>query len=308
MFEPVGRFKSVVPLTVSVLLSLIGVLPCYAAPKVKPGQGYVEGYVRENGKPVKGVDLLISGAPYVEDNSFAVPIITSRVVGVVGANSPPSVVTGYARPRTDKNGHYEAILPAGLFYLFTTKGKQDIPAITRLFEVTEGKGTSQDFDMGAKWHGAELAVDDFNRGFSRVLASAKEEPPLMSLVVGHSLPSAVVTRVTLPGADFCTITDLGSIVVDGKQIAPMRLAYACFARYPSQEGAVADYESLVKLVAAASGLVPTPSTTQNHSTEFRGSGLVAGDLLDVSISKNNNAPGGVSLGIMYSTVGRSLVM
>jgi len=90
-------------------------------------------------------------------------------------------------------------LPTGHFYAYTTKGmgRRDVPMIVRLIEVTEGKGTSQDFDFEIKWHAAESAVDEFNRGLSRILASAKEQAPLMSLLAGHYLPSALVTRVDL---------------------------------------------------------------------------------------------------------------
>jgi hypothetical protein len=268
---------------------LVGV-PCYGEPKLKSGQGYIQGYVKEDGKPIKDVEIVILGPPYLQKNDWAVPIITPRVVGVVGVNSPPSVNTSGALRRTDKNGHYEAVLPIGQYSVRAKNGSGG--GIRRLVEVQERKGATQDFDIGIKWHAAELAVEEFNRGFGSILMSAKEEAPFTSMVVPY-LPSVSITRVTLPGADTCGAAMMP--VAGGTTSMPV---FNCSASYSSHERALEDYGHIVKLVAAATGLTPTPSSTPpTPSMDYKGDNLTQGDSLTVFIYNGNVV-------IQYSTLGR----
>jgi hypothetical protein len=185
----------------------------------------------------------------------------------------------------------------------TAKGhgrKQSILQIARLIEVRDGIGTSLDFDLGVKWHAAESAVDEFNRGFSRILASAKDEPAFLSLIVGH-MPSALITSVTLPGADFCSITMGPQATVGDGRTVPL-VFFDCHAGYASRERALADYYPLVKLVTGATGLTPTPSKESlsgDVSTTFKGDGLIAGVSLSVSLGKNG-------IDVMYTSAGDAI--
>jgi len=65
-------------------------------------------------------------------------------------------------------------------------------------------------------------VDEFTRGLKSVLASANEEAALMSLAVGRSLPSAYVTRVTLPGVNNCAIFMFAGQVSGRAELQPRK--------------------------------------------------------------------------------------
>ena len=82
---------------------------------------------------------MIIGPPYLQRNDWAVPIITSRVIGVVGSNAPPTISTVYGKAYTDKNGHYVTILPKASYYIFLDgpkkKNLESMPTISRLVEV-----------------------------------------------------------------------------------------------------------------------------------------------------------------------------
>jgi hypothetical protein len=306
--EPsMGRDRRLVRTIVcsAILTLLAGGGPCYGEPKLKPGQGYLQGYVTDNGKPVSCVQLIVMGPPYEQKNDWAVPIVTRRVVGVIGGSFSSTTIL-YGGAGTDKKGHYEVVLPAGDFWMYTKRGcgKQNVPLIRRPVEVGERKGTTQDFDIGLKWHAAESAVDEFDHGLKAVLASAKEEAPLTSLV-GDYTPEFLMSRVVLPGADTCAIFMVSQIPAPGGTVS---LPYFdCMTSYASHDAALADYGALVKLVAAATGLTPAPAKSPSRfDTDFAGGSLIAGDSISVVIAHPKD--GSILLSVLYSTLGRADLM
>jgi hypothetical protein len=201
----------------------------------------------------------------------------------------------YPEPRTDKNGHYELVFRTGYVQVRVTKSlkKPDL-RIVRIVEVKDRQRTTQDFELEARWHSAEVAVNSFNDGIGSILASAKEKPPLMSIASGVPTTGGYSSHVTLPGADYCGIMMPG--LPDGTVKWP---AFVCQATYDSHERALEDYNLLVKLVAGATGFTPTPSKL---STIFGGDGLIVGDSLTVSISEKE------VVDLTYTTAGRSDVL
>jgi len=83
----------------------------------------------EGGKPVKNATLEILGPPHEENVSWAVPIITPRVVGVIGSNAPPVVTSSYGFITVNGKGYFRlkgmkfsvlkehGINPASQFYI-----------------------------------------------------------------------------------------------------------------------------------------------------------------------------------------------
>jgi hypothetical protein len=256
-------------------------------PKLKPGQGYVEGHVKEGGQLVRDVDLMIVGSLKAQRYGLPMPIVTSYG-GIYGA------------PRTDSKGYYKAILPSGTFLIYIQKGKHAHGSQNRLIEIAEGERTYLDFDLDIKWRAAESSLDEFKAGLNRVLAAAKQNAPLLSLAVRDGLPSTLITLVTLPGADSCSLMAVPPLSTGTNRQTPPLPFYDCSARYSSHERAIADYALLVKLITAATGLQPAPAK-EAGCTEFKGDGLPMGDVMKACVSKNDN------VGILYTTVGRMLI-
>jgi hypothetical protein len=124
---------------------------CLAAEK-----GVVEGYVRDSGNPLKGVQIAVwTGESPLGPNVLVVPIITKSTVGVVAAKLPDTPeltkLDNAHVTHTDSKGYYKLSAPANSYYIHAVETVSRRPVRTRKLKgtvvIAAGKTLSQDFDF-----------------------------------------------------------------------------------------------------------------------------------------------------------------
>jgi len=249
----------------------------------KPGRGVAEGIVRSHGQPVRRAEIVVIGPPYTLNNSFIVPIITPRLVGVVSYDAPPSTLQVYLVVKTDKKGRYLVNLRAGRYELSVILPEDKNHRINKIVTIEKGQKLPLDFDFSAKWGGAEQYPEGFVQSLNQVAAAAKESRPMKSILftpLGNDT-SFWIPTVILPGADDCDVVGLNSMKVDGQSITlPM---YVCRAKYETQEGAAAAYRDLTRFIAEKMGWKAVPGKTASE-TKFELTDLPSGDEVSLELS------------------------
>jgi hypothetical protein len=263
----VGLFRRIL---VAASLVLLGA-PCSHGQKLKPGQAFVRGNVLLEGSPLRGAEMWIWN---INQSSGKLQI--------------------YLEFKADKNGTYGTQLPQGR-YLVSAQlpkkmDKQRSRTIYRFVTLDDRAIVTQDFDFSIKWREAENLKQAFLASLSQVLASAREERPMKSILwtpfgEDSSIGSIWIPSVFLPGADNCSIYSLSSMQINGQGVSLP--TFSCDTLYANRDTAESGYHSLVGFVAQATGwTASTRSSTQ--TTSFQIADLPAYDEVLVRLTSKEN--------------------
>jgi hypothetical protein len=141
IFASIGA-RAIAAISVTCVLLFVLAHVCSAQDKGNRSKPFVEGYVELDGKPIKNAQLTFGSATsHAVNSDIVIPIITPKVVGVIGETGTPEVQVPdwVATKKTDKSGHFRVDIPRTPMKIFVMISAQPEYGFARVKSLDETK-------------------------------------------------------------------------------------------------------------------------------------------------------------------------